>query len=774
MKISKLRTLTALVFILLVVAGILFKTGFGSFSSFGYEKIAEICPLGSLEAMLASHTFIPRAIAGFLGFLIVVVLLGRFFCGWICPVPLIRRTFGKEDAGKPEPHADATARTAFPQTAPLPAASIQAQASQVAADASQAIAPQNPGNEAKAASGRKVSPEKLEKAGPYIVLGGALLSTALFSFPVFCLICPVGLTFALIISVWHLFQFNEPSLTILLFLFLLLLEIFVIRKWCHQFCPLGALMSLMSRLNFTFRPKVDAGKCLRSTDRINCTNCRTACSEGIDLHGKITSGVMSRCLKCHKCSDSCPAKAISFPFLKLKQEKAKAAATEIPARKDPAKLQAGERRDFKEVSAMYTEKEAIAQAQRCVGCRSCVNACPLHNDIPDWMHSLAEGDIREAGERMFKPGLLPEFCSRICPQDRLCESACPMAAKGGAVPIGSLGVFVSTKTVRSGLKPAHKSLRHAAKVAVIGAGPSGLSCADALAKKGYKVTLYDDHPTIGGLLTYGIPAFKLDKKLITQRIKYYKKLGVSFMSGVTVGKDVSLEKLLSEFDAVYMSTGAEEPVKLLLEGAESKDVLTWKEFLQGEAEAEIADPKGVREDARVKGRKVVVLGGGDTAMDCVRTSLRLAAERVTCLVRKPEPALRASRKEYKYALEEGAKFIFSAQAEELLFAEDRRLAGVRMRTPEGIEDIEAELLIVAYGARPVKKDWASSQGVTFDEQNRVVNYQGEFPGQTANPKIFAGGDLTRGANLAVYAVKDGIAAATSIDCYLTKAGKKQS
>ncbi len=758
MKISSLRTLTAILFILLTIVGVIVKTGWGTLSSFGYDVIAEICPLGSIEAMIASHTIIPRALIGFVVFAIIVFFLGRFFCGWLCPIPLIRRIFGRDNE-KPYSDDELTKQKTQAKTLQLDAP-VAADCIPVKAEVG-TIEKKDPHVKGHHKEDPALAKAKTwETSTPYIVLLGALVSTAIFSFPVFCLICPVGLTFALVISVWHLLAYNDPSLTILLFLVLLALEIFVLRKWCHSFCPLGAVMTLLARLNYTFRPKVNKETCLKSSG-IHCKKCLNACTEDIHI-GDATSGAFSRCLKCHKCADACPVHAISFPFLGAAKAPKKAVHM---MRVEPAVVAAPQRKEFKEVAKIYDDKTARQQASRCISCGDCVDACPLNNPIPQWLEATANGDFKKAAEMIFVPGSLPEVCSRVCPQERLCEKGCSMNERGGAVPVGALEKFIAAKALKRGLSTNHR--RKGIRIAVIGAGPGGLSCADVLAKDGYKVTVYDANSMIGGLMTYGIPSFKLDKKLMSSRRKYFKKLGVTFKLNTAVGKDVSMEELLKSYRAIYVSTGANAPVELEIPGADSPQVLKAMDFLRNIAEQELANPKVKPTDERVSGKKVVVLGGGDTAMDCLRSSVRLGAASATCVIRKPESGIRAAAKEVQFAKNGGSKFLCESTVSELVFSGDK-LTGLVLNTPSGKQQIEADLVIVAFGFRPEKKLWLDGLGVDFDEAGRIVNNKSEFPTQSSNEKIFAGGDATRGANLVVNAVKDGRIAGYSIMAYLKK------
>lgn len=288
-KVSTLRTLTAIGVVAVACVGLAVHTGLGTPSSFGWNEIAALCPLGAVEAAIASKTIVPPLLIGAAIAVAITLLVGRAFCAWGCPVPLLRRIFGMKDEKRTK--AKAPAETD-------PASEKSTKTGNLAKDALRASQRGGLGDSRN------------------WVLGGAVLSTAIVGFPVFCLICPVGLTFATVVAVWKLFQFSDFTLSLLVFPAMLVLEVVVLRKWCHKFCPIGALLSLIARANRTFQPTVNAASCIHERGTTGCNQCASACPEGIDLHAAARSAPMHECTRCHSCADACPTKSVTFPFLK--------------------------------------------------------------------------------------------------------------------------------------------------------------------------------------------------------------------------------------------------------------------------------------------------------------------------------------------------------------------------------------------------------------------------------------------------------------------------
>ena len=769
---KRLRTLTAAGFLLLTAAGLAWHSGWGTLSSFGWREIAAVCPLGSLEAMIADRTILPRALVGLAVFIAITALLGRIFCGWMCPIPLIRRLTGGEYRHAPtaedearakalqaghardaeadnkddekgnasalrsgETNASAEACTSAPGCASC--GSVKAEAVDREADKGCRVS--------QSVKDRAAKASELPEKGPLLVLGGALASTAVFGFPVFCLICPVGLTFALMIALWRLFEFNETSWSILFFAGFLILELFVLRRWCHQFCPLGALMTLFARLNRTFRPTVNPKACAQSRG-IDCRVCREACPEGINLKGENSPALLARCTKCRACADACPTKAISFPALErfMRKREGEALPPPVPVKVLPAEER---RTGFAEAAQFLSLADAVKESDRCLRCGDCVAACPLGNPIPDMMRLMSEGRASEAGRLLLKRGAMPDICSRICPQEKLCEKACSMGREKGAVAIGAIERAAAEAAMgRTGLRIQRHRANKKASFAVIGAGPAGLSCAAALLARGASVTVFDAHAKSGGLLTHAVPGFKLDAAIAERREKGLAKSGVTFEFGRTVGKDLAFEDLRSRFDGIFVGVGAGRAVTAKIPGAEADGVVSALSFLSHNAHGEGT--------LKLTGQSVVVLGGGDTAVDCARTAVRLGASSVTMAYRGPEAKLRAAKKDRKLALEEGVTIRCLANPVRFEAEAAGTLTGVTVVNPEtGAEEtLAAGLAVVAFGERCIREPWLESAGAEYDDADRLIVGAN---GQTTADRIWAGGDAVRGPSLAVWAAADG-------------------
>lgn len=456
-------------------------------------------------------------------------------------------------------------------------------------------------------------------------------------------------------------------------------------------------------------------------------------------------------------------------------------------RRDPEVAPAEERvKEFNEIYGQFTPDTAAEQADRCLECGNpyCEWKCPVHNYIPNWLKLIAEGNLLEAAEMAHKTNSLPEVCGRVCPQDRLCEGACTLNDGFGAVTIGSVEKYIADEAFKMGWRPDMSDVVPTGKrVAVIGAGPAGLGCADILARHGVTPVVFDRHPQIGGLITFGIPSFKLEKHVMQTRREIFEGMGIEFRLNTEVGRDVAIDDLLEEFDAVFMGMGAYNAMQGGFPGEDLDGVHESLPFLIGNTNHQL-DMGGDYPYIDVSGKRVVVLGGGDTAMDCTRTSLRQGAAKVTTVYRRDEDNMPGSRREVKNAREEGAHFKFNLQPVEIL-GEGGQVTGVKFvetrlgepdergrRRPVAIEGseqvIEADAVLVAFGFRPSPADWFGRQKIELDASGRVVVHKdSNAPAfQTSNPKIFAGGDMVRGADLVVTAVFEGRNAAFGILDYL--------
>ena len=426
---------------------------------------------------------------------------------------------------------------------------------------------------------------------------------------------------------------------------------------------------------------------------------------------------------------------------------------------------------WNEVHGAFDGTEAAVQAGRCIDCGNpwCEWKCPLHNRIPNWLALVREGRLLEAATLVHETNPLPEICGRVCPQDRLCEGACTLEDGFGAVTIGAIEKDVVDAAFQQGWRPDLSAVRATGRrVAIVGAGPAGLACADQLARLGVEPHVFDRYEEIGGLLTFGIPPFKLEKHVVAMRREVLEHMGVRFHLGVEVGSAPTLAELERDFDSVFLGLGAYRYVDAALPGADRANVVPALPFLVANARRVLGTPDSparpiagwsqplVLPDLRE--RRVVVLGGGDTAMDCVRTAARLGAAEVSCAYRRGEPDMPGSRREVKHAREEGVRFLFHHTPREITDA------GVHCTDDAGRKLLlSADVVIVAFGFRPDPPNWLLARGVAVDATNRiVVAGTGRLPFQTSVSKLFAGGDATRGADLVVTAVADGRDAAHAI------------
>ena len=447
--------------------------------------------------------------------------------------------------------------------------------------------------------------------------------------------------------------------------------------------------------------------------------------------------------------------------------------------------------DWGEMYGKFALPEAQHQAGRCLDCGNpyCSWKCPVHNAIPQWLQLVQENRIDEAAALCHTTNPLPEMCGRVCPQDRLCEGSCTLEDGFGAVTIGAVEKYIVDAALEKGWRPDLSNVVASGKrVAVVGAGPAGLACADVLARNGIHAVVFDRYEQIGGLMQFGIPSFKLEKSIIARRRCVLEGMGVEFRLGVEIGKDLSIEELLADYDAVFLGTGAYRHTDGGLAGQDLKNVLPALPFLvQNGRIVGGNDPWGRPiagwEDTLtlpdLNGKRVVVLGGGDTGMDCVRSAIRLGAAKVTCAYRRDEANMPGSAREVANAREEGVRFLFN-RAPLAIEGDDEQLVGVRVvetklgepdargrqaAVPiEGSESLlEADIVIIAFGFSPTVPEWLAAQGVEGSPNGRIVAGGDErLPFQTTNPKLFAGGDAVRGADLVVTAVAEGRDAANSI------------
>ena len=457
------------------------------------------------------------------------------------------------------------------------------------------------------------------------------------------------------------------------------------------------------------------------------------------------------------------------------------------AQANPDKRAIDQRRvDFDEIYQGYSDDAAADQSGRCSQCGVpfCQIHCPLHNNIPDWLMLTAEGRLQEAYEVSSATNTFPEVCGRICPQDRLCEGNCVIEQSGhGTVTIGSIEKYITDTAWEKGwVTPISPRQERTESVGIIGSGPGGLAAAEQLRRRGYQVTIYDRYDRVGGLMIYGIPNFKLEKDIVQRRTKWLEESGVRFTLNVEIGRDISFADLRAKHDAVLVATGVYKARDLKAPGVGQKNIIPAMDFLTASNRNGLGDTVAEFEDGTLNaaGKNIVVIGGGDTAMDCVRTAIRQGAKSVKCLYRRDRANMPGSQREVANAEEEGVEFVWLSQPE--AFTGDDAVTGVRAqqmrlgqpdatgrRAPQAIEGAvmthDADIAILALGFDPedLPTLWGEADlpvtrwgTVKIDHKTKMTALEG----------VFAAGDIVRGASLVVWAIRDGRDAAASIHDYI--------
>ena len=453
--------------------------------------------------------------------------------------------------------------------------------------------------------------------------------------------------------------------------------------------------------------------------------------------------------------------------------------------KRPANLRA---EDFHEIYRQFAATKAAEQASRCSQCGVpyCQTHCPLHNNIPDWLRLTAEGRLQEAYNLSQATNTFPEICGRICPQDRLCEGNCVIEQSGhGTVTIGAVEKYLTDLAWENGwVAPIKPGAERGESVGIIGAGPGGLAAADVLRRAGVQVTVYDRYDRAGGLLTYGIPGFKLEKPVVMQRIAQLEQAGVQFVLNCRVGEDLSFDAIRGRHDAVLIATGVYKSRDISAPGVGALGVVKALDYLTASNRKSFGDDVAEFDSGELnaQGKRVVVIGGGDTAMDCVRTAIRQGATSVKCLYRRDKANMPGSQREVQNAEEEGVDFVWLSAPKG--FTGGAVVDGVIVQTmrlgapdatgrqvPEVIEDADytepADLVVQALGFEP--EDLQALWGVPELAVTRWGTIKADFRSHATNlPGVYAAGDIVRGASLVVWAIRDGREAADSILSYLAQ------
>ena len=434
-------------------------------------------------------------------------------------------------------------------------------------------------------------------------------------------------------------------------------------------------------------------------------------------------------------------------------------------------------KDFGEIYEVFDRNEAATQSERCIQCGDpfCLNKCPLHNYVPQWLKAVSEKDLEFAFKLSNEPSPFPEVMGRVCPHDRLCEGDCTLNDGHGAITIGSVETYITEEGFKAGYKPDFPGITTDKKVAIIGSGPAGLSCATYLLRSGVAVTMYERSDRAGGLLTYGIPNFKLDKKIVERRVKYLKEAGMELVLECEVGKDIAFEEIANKHDAMFVGVGATKAKKASINGEKAPNVFRAMDYLTAIQKKNFKLNYDKKFD--FKDKNVVVVGGGDTAMDCLRTAKREGAKSVICLYRRDAHNMPGSQKEYKNAMEEGVDFTFFVSPKEIVLNDKGNAIAIEMiKTTLGTKDengrqkieeikgseyrVNADVVIMSLGFDPEVPSFLAENGIETNKWGGIII--NEDTHETSTAGIYAGGDCYRGADLVVSAAYDGREAARSM------------
>lgn len=433
-------------------------------------------------------------------------------------------------------------------------------------------------------------------------------------------------------------------------------------------------------------------------------------------------------------------------------------------------------KNFEEIYERYDLPVAKTQAERCVQCGIpyCHNSCPLYNYIPQWLKLLSGSDLKLAFKISNESSPFPEIMGRVCPQDKLCEGGCTLNSAFGAITIGSIETFITEEGFKNGLSMEFAQTNTGKKVAVVGSGPAGLSVATFLLRAGVQVEMFEKEEFTGGLLTWGIPDFKLDKSVVARRVEILQNAGMKLHLKTQVGRDISFDDLRSRYDAVFLGIGAKKANSANIDGENAKGVYRAMDFLGAAQKRNISLPECP--DIDVAGKTVVVIGGGDTAMDCVRTAIREGAAKAVCLYRRGEDQMPGSKKEYKNAKEEGASFLFYRSPNSILTDANSNVRGLSIletklengeqgsrgkliEVESSEHELAADIVVMALGFSMEEHDFLQKNGINTDKWGQIIV---DDSYETSASGVYAGGDCYRGANLVVNAALDGREAAKSI------------
>lgn len=715
------RTLSLVTILVLVMLGVVFGEPWGTWCSWGGKSLLYLCPLGALEVVVATGSINGRMIIGVGVSLVMMIVVGRAFCSWICPTALWKRLFSRERIERIKPK----------RVIPI-----------IARQENQTLS--------------KTQPHAI----PWSVgiLAVTVVGSFLTGFPLFCLVCPLGITLGVIMGIVALTLGAGSLLTVGIFLAILFVEVVLLRQWCHQLCPLGLIMTWGAKLNRFWRPSVNPNRCLRSRE-LSCRRCESVCPEHLPIARGLNSSEAAVCTKCGACARACPEEAIHFYWL---ANLSMSSATPSPV---PTENAHSRYASFNTAKAS-SEMSVIKQARDCILCGACEEVCPQHQPITRWMQYLQRGNVRAASKDFVDNPFSGILCEAVCPSYRLCEGACQHSPSPIAIRQVE-GILAREALRRGGLWDRHYDVgKQRRRAAIIGAGPTSLSAAWVLRNANVDVEVFERESQVGGILRYGLPRWKTSSALLDVMFNRLQNLETNHRGRVVFHFNQTMvatrvHKLVTDFDAVLIATGAQTPKALSAIPFDSHDVIPALRYLREVHSLDASSHSALR----VAGQTIAVIGAGETAFETIQGALLEGVQKIVWIHRGIAPRVALTTHQREILSDSRIEKHFDSEIKSAQKTSNQWLLELTTGTRSLVDRV-----IVATGfEHPLWENWDlkgktgerdKTDDTTALEELSVKEWVTSY--RLGRATVYIAGDARRGASLVATAVKEGQEAAKAI------------